>query len=535
MHQKLYFGGSILTMDRSSPRAEALLVENGHISAVGSLEDLKAQAPDAELADLQGHTLMPAFVDGHSHMGSAGLFMQQCSLVGCSSFNDIIDRIRMFRQEHQLTHGEIIYCVGYDTSLLKEGQHPTGRLLDTLGLDNPIACLHQSLHMGSFNQAALKLCGIDDRYTGTEGGGFVGRDEEGHLNGYFEENAMNPLTRVLNAFHHEKFKKAILDAQEYYFRYGITTIQDGSCSTSEQLACYEELAAEGKLKADVVVYMDSDPADPCFWENTLARWGNRTYNRHLKLGGIKMFLDGSPQGRTAWMRNPYEGENEYCGYPILTDEKVCDILTRAIETGIQPLAHCNGDAASEQFLSGWECAVQRTGRGTDLRPVMIHAQLVGYDQLARMKAVGMMPSFFVGHCYFWGDTHVQNFGDRGMHISPVHTAMDCGLPYSFHQDTPVTPPDMLHSVWCAVNRQTKSGAYLDVENRIDVYDALIGVTNGGAYSYFEEDSKGILRPGAVADLIILDADPTAVPAMDIHKIRVLRTLKEGAPVYISGI
>lgn len=531
MNKKLYYGGSILTMDPVNPTAQALLIEDGRIIAAGTMEELSNQAADAVWHDLQGKTLMPAFIDGHSHMGSAGLFMQQCSLVGCRSFDEILQRIVDFREKKDLTHGEIIYCVGYDTALLKEGAHPTGKLLDSLELDNPIACIHQSLHMGSFNKAALAYCGVDETYTGDPGGGLIGRDEKGRLNGYFEENALNPLPRILNAFDREKFKQAILDAQQDYLRYGITTVQDGSCSSAEQLKCYEELAEDGKLIADVVVYMDSDPQDPNFWQEMLDRFGNREYHNHLKLGGIKMFLDGSPQGRTAWMREPYEGDSDYYGYPVLTDEKVRQILIRAIEAGIQPLAHCNGDAASEQFLSGWEYGVDQTGRGTDLRPVMIHSQLVGEEQLARMGKVGMMPSFFIGHCYFWGDVHIRNFGQRGRHISPVGNAIRLGLPYSFHQDTPVTPPDMLHSVWCAVNRVTRNGTVLDQENKITPYEALIGVTRGGAYSYFEEETKGILRAGAVADLVILGQDPTQADPMDIWKIPILCTIKEGTLVY----
>lgn len=531
MDKKLYYGGPILTMDPDNPTAQALLIEDGRILAAGTMEALSSQAADASWIDLQGHTLMPAFIDGHSHMGSAGLFMQQCSLVGCRSFGEILQRIRDFREKKNLTHGEIIYCIGYDTAILKERTHPTGTLLDTLNLDNPIACMHQSLHMGAFNKAALAYCGVDENYTGDPGGGFIGRDENGKLNGYFEESAVNPLPRILNAFDPVKFRQAILDAQEDYLRRGITTIQDGSSNKAEQLAVYEELAAEGKLVADVVVYIDYDPADPDFWGNTLARLGNREYHNHLKIGGIKMFLDGSPQGRTAWMRKPYEGDNEYYGYPVLTDAKVRQVLVNAIEAGLQPLAHCNGDAASEQFLSGWEYAVSKTGRGTELRPVMIHSQLVGDDQLERMGKVGMMPSFFVGHCYFWGDTHMKNFGERGKRISPVGSAIRMGLPYSFHQDTPVTPPDMLHSIWCAVNRVTRTGAQLDPSQRISPQEALAGVTSGCAYSYFEERTKGILRPGAVADLVILEQDPTAADPMDIWKINVLSTIKDGKTVH----
>ena len=209
-------------------------------------------------------------------------------------------------------------------------------------------------------------------------------------------------------------------------------------------------------------------------------------------------------------------------------------MRRAAEHGLQPIAHCNGDAASEQFLSVWEKLYQEDPRRAALRPVMVHAQTVGYDQLARMAKCGMMASFFVGHCFYWGDTHLKNFGERGWRISPVAQALAEGVPFNFHQDSPVTPPDMLHSIWCAVNRMTRNGICIGEENRISCYDALIAATQGGAYAYFEEDTKGILKPGAAADLVILSEDPTAVSPDRIKDIKIDRTIKGDVVLYRSG-
>lgn len=530
--QTLYYGGPILTMDKAAPRADALLVEDGRIAGVGTLRDLENVVKDAKRVDLQGKTLMPAFVDGHSHMAGMGLFTQRCDLIGCTGFDDLLDRIRRFRERRDLTHGEIIRCRGYDPALMKEQSHPNAAVLDSLGFDNPIVCVHQSGHMLACNTAAMRCCGVDDDYVFPPGG-HAARDDNGHLTGFFEERAQLPFY-ALDVFTDEQIEQALLESQAYYLSCGITTIQEGSGIAAQRLACYERLAERGALKADVVVYIAPDPDDLDYWSNVLARHGNREYKDHLKIGGIKLMLDGSPQARTAWMRQPYEGETEYCGYPIQEDEKVYATLCNAIDADLQPLAHCNGDAACEQFLSCWEKAVEDKGKGSHLRPVMIHAQTVGYDQLDRMGPVGMMPSFFVGHCFYWGDTHLKNFGKRGYRISPVKAAMDRGLPYNFHQDSPVTKPDMLHTVWCAVNRITRNGVCIGEENRIDVYDALIGVTAGGAYSYFEESEKGILKTGAIADLVILDRDPTAVEKMEIKDIRVLTTIKDGKIVFTGA-
>lgn len=532
MAKTLYYNGSILTMDRQAPRAAALLVEDGIIRAVGALERIKALAGSAEWVDLDGRALMPAFVDAHSHVISTGSALQKCDLGACKSFDEILQAIRAFREAHGLTHGEWINCRGYDLALLREGTHPTAALLDSLGSDNPIGCMHASLHMGVFNTVAMRRCGIDDGYS-YEGGGLVGRDENGHLNGYFEEGAKDALLAVMNKESGGSFVENFLAAQAYYFRYGVTTVQDGASVREERLEDYRRLAATGKLQADVRLYLSSRMEDATFWDRAKAML--QGCDRRVRIGGVKIFLDGSPQARTAWMREPYAHTDDgYCGYPMMTDGAVQAVAERAEREGMQLLAHCNGDAAAEQFIAGYERALQKRGGRTSLRPVMIHAQTVGYDQLDRMAKIGMMPSFFVGHCYYWGDAHLHNFGsERGRRISPVRAAMERGLPYSFHQDSPVTPPDMLHSVWCAVNRITRSGAVVGEENKIDVYDALIGVTRGAAYAYFEEDVRGVLRPGAVADLVILDRDPTAVPPMEIKDIRVLQTIKGGVCVFTA--
>ena len=530
MERTIWYGGNILTMNREYPRCEAVLVEKGKISAVGTRSELQAMAPDALFRDLGGRTLMPAFVDGHSHMSGVGLALQKCDLAGCRSFEELLERIRTFREKHDLTHGEVIHCRGYDPAIMEEGQHPTAALLDSLGFDNPIGCTHASGHVAVYNTVAMRRCGVDDSYVPPEGG-FAGRDADGHLTGYFEERAMAPFSEGLGKATDAEVEKAILDAQDYYLSNGITTIQDGSGNGAARIAIYRRLAEEGKLKADVVVYIQPDPQDPGYWEETIRTWGNRMYHRHLKLGGIKLMLDGSPQARTAWMRKPYEGESEYCGYPVRPDEWVRRVLENAIRAGLQPLAHCNGDAAAQQFLDQWEAAVKSVGHGTELRPVMVHAQTVGMDQLDRMKGLGMLPSFFVGHCWFWGDVHMKNFGERAQHISPVQSALNRGLIPNFHQDAPVTPPNMIHSVWCAVNRITRNGVRVGASEAVSPYEALIAATHGGAYSYFEEDTKGILRPGAVADLVVRDADPTGVEPEKIREIRVLETVKDGKTVF----
>lgn len=532
MTRRLYFGGKILTMDRENPEAEALLTEDGKILAVGSMSELENR--EAERVDLHGKTMMPAFVDGHSHMCSVGLNLSKyCSLVGASGVEEILERIKVFIEAGNLKNGEAVTCKGYDLAVMKEGRHPTAAELDRLGVDNPIVCIHISGHVAVYNTVAMQKAGVLDEGYACPAGGFAGRDESGRLNGYFEETAKRAFSSVFSTnVEKDERKKAILAAQDYYLKFGYTTVQDGSANTKAALEVLQELAEEGKLKVDIVAYIGASDTDPAVWEKATS-WDKGHYRSHLKIGGVKLFLDGSPQVRTAWMRAPYQGETEYRGYPTLTDEELERRMRRAVEYGFQPIAHCNGDAASEQFLSLWEKLWKEDPRRAELRPVMVHAQTVGYDQLARMAKCGMMASFFVGHCFYWGDTHLENFGERGWRISPVGQALAEGVPFNFHQDSPVTPPDMLHSIWCAVNRMTRNGICIGKENRISCYDALAAATRGGAYAYYEENTKGILKAGAVADFVILSEDPTSVPPDRIKDIKVDSTIKDDIVLYQS--
>ena len=326
----------------------------------------------------------------------------------------------------------------------------------------------------------------------------------------------------------ETFLGAYRKAQDLYASHGITTVQEGLLRR-ELVPLYQALLADGSLKLDVVAYGDeagTAAARQAFPDSV------RRYQGHFKLGGYKMFLDGSPQGRTAWLRQPYQGETAYRGYGTLTDAQVLDMVRRAGAEGMQLLAHCNGDAACAQYLAALETAAREGVDLAAMRPVMIHAQLLGRDQLPAVKRLGVIPSFFVAHVYHWGDIHWENLGpDRADGISPAGSAAELGIPFTFHTDAPVIPPDLLETVWCAVNRVTRSGRLLGAEERVDARTALEAVTANTAFQYFEERDKGTLSPGKRADLVILDRDPLAVPPEELRVIRVLETWKDGAAIF----
>ena len=393
-------------------------------------------------------------------------------------------------------------------------------------MDNPILIAHASGHMGIVNSLALEKLNITAKSKNPEGG-YIGRIEgSDEPNGYLEENAFIKNTAAAPQPTLEDLLRFLDEAQGIYFKYGITTAQEGLIRDME-MAVLKEASKRRKLILDIVGYVDLK-------NNKKLLENNKEYlNKYIngfKIGGYKIFLDGSPQGRTAWMSEPYEeAEDGYRGYPIYEDKEVQSFVNTALKEDLQLLTHCNGDAAAEQLINSFQGAEIKN---KNLRPVMIHAQTVREEQLERMAEINMLPSFFAAHIYYWGDIHIKNFGrKRGYRISPVKTAIEKGVVYTLHQDSPVIMPNMIETLWCVVNRITKGGVEIGVEEKITPYEALMGVTINAAYEYFEEDKKGSIKEGKVADLVILDSNPLKVHPMDIRDIEVVETIKNGETVY----
>lgn len=510
---KLYYGGPIYTMEKTNPTAEALVTADDKLVFVGASSEARSLFPNAEEIDLHGKTLLPAFIDAHSHFSSTAMSFLQISLRGCCSWTEIGRRIKAFLMTTPPSPGQWITAVGYDHNILAEKRHPSKAFLDRCCPDHPLALHHTSGHMGAFNSPALNAMGITAQTPVPKGGRID------FNTGYLEENAFVSAIKQIPMPDADQMADAYVRAQAYYASYGVTTIQEGMM-VRELLPMYQALLARNALTLDVVLYCGLEDFHPICdaLENRSSK---------LRMGGYKIFLDGSPQGRTAWMRKPYVGSDD-CGYGTMTTEAVAQAIQTASAENRQILAHCNGDAAAAQFLE----AVEKTGHIAALRPVLIHGQLLGLDQLPSVKALGILPSFFIAHIYHWGETHVQNFGlPRAETISPAGSANALGIPFTFHLDTPVLPPDMLETIWCAAVRQTKSGRTLGAEEKIDVQSALEAVTVNAAYQYFSEDRIGSLRPGKQADLVILDEDPFSVSAEAIRNIQVLKTIKDGKQIY----
>ena len=529
--QKLFYGGDIITCEDENDKPDALLIENGLIKYVGQYEKAIQLSNDPEIVCLNGRTLMPAFIDPHSHFSWMANSMQGVSLQDAECFSDIGDLLTKHISETKPESSSIVFGYCYDYTVLREKKHPTKELLNRVSADIPIYIVHVSMHMGVANDAALALCGIDSTKKDPQGGliGRAGKSLE--PNGYLEETAHMEAFGILTSKVKIDPVTALDSAQKLYVKNGITTVQEGAAS-DQTIKVLKIYSSRKFLKIDVVAYpLVKDRLPDVILSNPA--YVNKYVDR-FKIGGCKLMLDGSPQAKTAWLTKPYENSGDYCAYPILEDEQVVEYAKAAIDNNLQVLAHCNGDAASDQFINCYEKALGSSDNlnKDNLRPVMIHYQTVRDDQLDKMVNLKMLPSIFVGHVYYWGDVHMENLGaDRGSRISPAKSAQNKGLCINFHQDSPVTKPNMLHTIWCAVNRVSRSGQVIGFDQSVDVYSALKAVTINAAYAYFEEDKKGSLKEGKLADLVILDKNPLTIDKMEIKDISVLETFKEGQTVW----
>lgn len=511
--KKIYINGDFITLENDD--IEVIETENDKIIKTGSkAEIIGLEDNNTEIIDLKGNTLMPSFIDAHSHIFALAKSLMQISIDGLTSIEEIKNCLVKYKKENKTN--EWIIVNGYDNNILKNRQHITKQELDEIFPATPVIIENKSRHSSIVNSKALEKLGITKTTANPEGGRIF------FDTGLLEENAFIDSLKKIPLPRIEEIINAFKEAQKIYASHGITTAQEGVI-TNELVKIYNLLANKKEIFLDIVSYMDYKNVYEI--KKGYSEYINK-YKNNFKIGGIKIFLDGSPQAKTAWLREAYANEPEYYGYRIIKDEDLEEILEKTKESNLQILAHCNGDKAVEQYIN----AIKKVS-GLK-RPVMIHAQLLGLDQLADVKKYNILPSFFISHIYYFGDIHIKNLGiNRAEHISPASSSLKQNILFSFHQDTPVIEPDMFETIWCAVNRTTKADKVLGEEEKISVLEAIKAVTINAAYQYGEEEIKGSLKPGKKADFIIVDKNPLKVAKDELRNIKILKTIKDGEVIW----
>lgn len=525
-----FVGGPVLTMDAESRVADGVAIEGERIAAVGDAAAIRAWAAQhgARVVELGGRAVLPGFVDAHSHFPGAGITEIAADLnappIGATrSIDDVV--AALVRESKRRGPGDWVFGIGYDDTLLAERRHPTRADLDRVSTAQPVVALHVSGHLAAVNSAALERLGYDATTPDPEGGR-IRRDANGAPDGVLEESAAEGATRALASPGFADALRIVRRATELYLAAGVTTAQNGF-ATGAQLRALPWLARFGVAPLRLVLWPGEAEGD-ALADGTFAPPRGDAW---VSVGAVKLVADGSLQGYTGYLTQPYfvaPGDDPgFRGYARIPREKLVPWVERLHRAGLQVAIHGNGDAAIDDLLDAIEQA-QRAAPRADARHVVVHAQTAREDQLDRMAQLGVVPSFFVLHTYYWGDRHRERFlgPERAARISPAASAARRGIPFTLHADTPVVPMEPLRIVWSAVNRTTTSGATLGAEQRIDALRALRAVTLDAARQHFLEADRGSLEVGKLADLVVLDRSPLGDPA-SIDRIRVVETIVGG--------
>jgi len=536
----IYTGGDIITVNYAQPSAEAVAVKDGRILAVGTRAEVDKthRGATTQTIDLAGRTLVPGLVDGHAHfLGFASQAVGANLLAppdgAVNTIDDLVAKLQEFAKGPDVGRTGWIFGMGYDDALL--GRHPTRDDLDRVSKDVPVIAVHISGHFSVMNSAGLAKVGYTAASKDPEGGIIRRREGSREPNGVLEENASFPfMIPAISPVKQEDKDYFLKRGQELAESFGYTTVNEGRAFDFNH-SDLASAAERGLLEIDVVSYLDYSAR-----QLITPEWFGGGYKNRYRIGGMKITLDGSPQGRTAWRTIPYllppEGQKPgYKGYPAIPDTKMVEgLIDEAYKNRWPVHVHANGDAAIDQMLAALKPAQVKYG-AADRRTTLIHGQFVRMDQLDLMKELGVIASLFPMHTFYWGDWYGEIIGpDLAQQISPIKSALDKGLVVTSHTDAPVALPNLMQVMWATVNRVSRSGKVIGPDERLTPIEALKSITLWGAYEHFEEKTKGSIEVGKLADLVILDRNPLTVDPLTINKIVVLETIKEGKTIYRVG-
>ena len=536
----IYTGGDIVTVNDAQPTAEALAVKDGMILAVGSRAEVEKAHKGAttQVVDLAGKTLLPSFIDAHGHYANSLLVANQCKLYPPPSgpgkdVESIIAELERFAAERRIPKGEMIMGYGYDDSVMPDGRLLNRDDLDAAFPDNPVRIDHVSMHGAVMNSLALEKYGISAATKTPEGGVIVRKPGTNEPWGLIMEMAFLPVMEQQEPMTREEEIEWTRAGQRLYAEAGITTAHEGATHFA-QLETIKRATDAGANVIDVVVHPFITELEKTLEAFPVSAWGR--YDNHLKIGAVKISIDGSPQGRTAAFTTPYltggpGGEKSWKGELFVPQDFINQGLKKVYDLGVPVIFHVNGDAAVDALIEAHEFAA--ADDLTKRRNVTaIHAQFTRKDHIPKFLEYGIRPSFYTLHTYYFAEAHIANRGrEQAMYISPMRDAIDAGLHPTNHTDFVVAPLDQMFMLWTAVNRVSRGGEVIGADQRVTPLEGLKSMTIWAAEQYDEQASKGSLEPGKLADLVILSGNPLTVEADAIKDIQVLETIKEGQTVY----
>jgi len=523
--------GIILTVDKDFSRAEAVAIRDGKILEVGENKTIKHFiGPNTQIVDLEGKTVLPGFHDAHCHMHMFGVQLSQvnCRSPPIKSIEEIIVKLR--EKAEKTPKVRWIVGWGYDDTKLYEKRNPTRWDLDQVSSETPVVLRRTCGHTMVVNSKALELVGYNKNSPQPEGGEIEIDPSSRDLTGILRETAMNPINDIIRSYTVEEMEEAIKLACKQALMEGITSYQEAGLRTVP-IKAYQNLRARGGLPIRVCMMISSDLLEQMIETGLTTGFGDDW----LKIGPIKIMMDGGMGGKTAALYEPYEGTKDNLGIIYMSQQQLDIMVKKAHNAGFQVAIHGIGDRAIDVILNSYERAIKDNPR-EDHRHRIEHCGLSTPSINKRLRELNVLPVGQPPFLYNIGDSFNNNLGTRRiMWAYPFKTWFEHGFKPSGSSDRPVVLGAPLLGMWAAVNRKTENGMVLASQERVTPEQAVIMYTINAAYTCFEEKIKGSIEPGKLADMVVLSDDPTNVPTNTIKDIKVIMTLVNGKIVYEAKI
>ena len=535
----VFTNGNVLTVDKDFSKAEAIAVRGNRILAVGTDGEVRAVAgDDATIVDLKGKTVLPGFIDPHTHVITGSVLNSVFDYVGMALYrtaDEVLEHIA--RSAAETPAGEWLAFRNYDPAVQEGPDGLTFEELDAVSTEHPIFVLNASGHLAYANSKAFELSGITNETENPPGGEFV-RDADGNLTGAMKNNvAFFRVSENIPAMMAVDPVESLISLLDGWGKFGLTTVSElalGSLSQSPADAQILAAAAQtGQLNARIRAYPFYTLGAEV-WDEAGINQGDG--NELVRIAGYKLVADGSNQGFTGLQREPYLNSDSR-GLAYMAPEELTETALERSEKGWHLAIHANGDAAIDNTLDACQAMVDAGVDMSRVRARIEHCSILHDDQIARMKELETYPSFLIGHVHWWGVAmRDEVFGEeKAQLLDRCRSVEEAGVGFTLHSDFQVTDPDPLHMIEMAVTRKTwKEPDYvLAPQETISVESAIRAVTIESAFQLLSDHEVGSLEPGKLADMVILEHDPRDVPQDEIKNIRVLETWMDGRQVFAA--
>jgi predicted amidohydrolase YtcJ len=528
---RVFLNGKIITVDSENSIVEAIAVKDGIILATGTTEEIKSLLGEkTRIIELDGKTVLPGFIDTHSHPGvAARTFLEiNCISPPTRSIKEILSKIK--KKAKEIIPGEWIRAINYNQLKLEEKRHITREELDDVAPLNPVIITRLTGHLYILNSKGLEVSKID-RNTPDPPGGLIERDEDGNPTGLLNGLAGSLALLKIPPYTLEEIKDGLKKVYDQYSAWGFTSVHDPG-TTAIDFRAYKQLLEEGVKQVRIQMMMRTHRESPRTTLEEMMALGIESGfgDDWLKIMSLKIMGDGTGSGGTAGVYKPQK-RGDSLGLFMTEPEEMKDIVIEAQKAGIRVCIHSIVDRAIYLALDSIEAA-QEQYPVSDMRHRIEHNSICTPKQLKRIKELGVNPASSIGYMWSIGDDYYDNFvEERVIWCHPHKTMIEMGIIAGGNCDYPITDANPMIQIYEAVTRKTSTGLVVGIDEAISVMDAIRVYTYNGAYLEKEEHKKGSIELGKFADFVVIDRDILSTPVEEIKNIKVLKTIVDGQIIF----